>query len=74
MPQGMEPEVKKYLKKVMNSVFIGLLWLSLNVLGGLYWDYAIVSGGLSLGNIIFYVWFILSLAFLLRYYYKVWKD
>ena len=48
MPQGMEPEAKKYLFKVLNSLCFGLLWLTLNVLGGLYWGYAIIEDRLSI--------------------------
>ena len=74
MPQGMEPDTKKYLLKVLNSLFVGLLWLSLNVLGGLYLWYGIIEKKLSLYNIFFFVWFLLSLLALLYYYYRTWKD
>jgi ABC-type glycerol-3-phosphate transport system permease component len=74
MPQGMEPDTKKYLLKVLNSLFVGLLWLSLNVLGGLYLGYGIIDKKLSLYNIFFFVWFLLSLLALLYYYYRTWKN
>jgi hypothetical protein len=74
MPQGMEPEVRKYLFKVLNSLCYGLLWMTLNVLGGLYWGYASINGKLSVGNIIFFAWFILSLLVLLYYYYRIWST
>jgi hypothetical protein len=74
MPQGMEPEIKKYLYKVLHSLCYGLLWLALNVLGGLYWGYGVIEKRLSLYNIIFFTWFVLSLAALLYYYYRVWRK
>ena len=74
MPQGMEPEAKKYLIKVLNSLCFGLLWLTLNVLGGLYWGYAIIDPRLSLYNILFFTWFVFSLAALLYYYYRLWRK
>ena len=74
MPQGMEPEAKKYLFKVLNSLCFGLLWLTLNVLGGLYWGYAIIEDRLSIFNILFFAWFVLSLVALLYYYYRLWKK
>jgi len=74
MPQGMEPDVRKYLFKVLNSLCYGLLWLALNVLAGLYWGYATVNGKLSVKNILFYAWFILSLAALLYSYYRIWST
>ena len=70
----MEPDVKKYLRKVLNSLFYGLLWLALNVLGGLYWEYGTIHGKLSVYNILFYIWFALSLIALLYYYYRTWKS
>jgi hypothetical protein len=74
MPQGMEPEAKRYLIKVLNSLCFGLLWLTLNVLGGLYWGYAIIDGRLSLYNILFFTWFVFSLIALLYYYYRLWRK
>jgi hypothetical protein len=74
MPQGMEPEAKKYLLKVLNSLSFGLLWLTLNVLGGLYWGYAIIEGKLSLSNLLFFAWFLLSLIALLYCYYRIWRK
>ena len=74
MPQGMEPEVRKYLFKVLNSLCYGLLWMALNVLGGLYWGYAIISGKLSVGNVLFFAWFVLSLLLLLYLYYRIWST
>jgi len=69
-----EPEVRKYLIKVLNSLCYGLLWLSLNVLGGLYWGYGIIKEKISLPNILFFAWFVLSLAGLLYYYYRTWRN
>jgi ABC-type glycerol-3-phosphate transport system permease component len=74
MSQGMETDTKKYLLKVLNSLFAGLLWLALNVLGGLYLGYAIIEKKLSISNFLFFLWFLLSLAALLYYYYRTWKK
>lgn len=74
MQQGMEPDVKKYLYKVLNSLCYGLLWMGMNVLGGLYWGYAIVNGRITIYNVVFYTWFVLSLAVLLYFLYRIWKH
>ena len=74
MEQGMDPDVKKYLRKILNSLFYGLSWLALNVLAGLYWEWAIVDKKLSIYNILFFTWFVVSLVFLLYYYYRLWKK
>lgn len=74
MPQGMEPEVRKYLFKILNSLCYWLLWMALNVLGGLWWGYARINGRLSTGNILFFAWFLLSLFALLYSYYRIWST
>ena len=74
MEQGMEPDVKKYLVKVLHSLSYGLLWLAINVLIGLYWDYGLISGGLTVYNVLFFTWFALSLCALLYYYYRLWRK
>jgi ABC-type glycerol-3-phosphate transport system permease component len=74
MSEGFEPEVRKYLFKILNSLCIGLLWLSLNVLSGLYWGYGIVKGKFSVSNVLFFIWFVLSLSALLYYYYRTWRK
>jgi len=70
----MDPDVKKYLRKILNSLVYGLLWLALNVLGGLYWEYGIINNKLSFANILFFTWFLCSLAALLYYYYRAWRK
>jgi len=74
MPQGMEPDTRKYLLKVLHSLGYGSLWLALNVLGGLYWGYGIINGKLTIYNILFFAWFVLSLTALLYYYYRTWMK
>jgi hypothetical protein len=74
MPQGMEQEIRRYLVKVLNSLSVGLLWLALNVLGGLYWGYGLIDRKVSIYNIIYFAWFILSLTALLYFFYRIWKK
>lgn len=74
MTGGMEPEVKKYLKKVLHSLFAGLLWLLVNVTAGIYYGLAFHEGHKAIINILFYFWLALSLGLLLWYYYRVWKT
>jgi hypothetical protein len=72
MERGWDPEVKKYFKKVINSLCIGLLWMMAMVTLGLYFGWA--SGEKStIYVILFYVILGVTLGLLLRYYYKTWK-
>jgi hypothetical protein len=74
MPSGIEPEVKRYLKKVLNSLFIGLLWLLINSTLGIYFELGFVDGKVAIGNILFYLWLVASIVLLLWYYYRTWKS
>jgi len=37
MEQGWDPEVTKYFRKIINTIFIGLLWLMAVLTAGLYY-------------------------------------
>lgn len=70
----MEPEVKEFLKRIMYSLFMGLLWMALNSTFGIMFDFAFVHDSVSVGNIIFYIWFLASLAALIWFYVRLWKK
>jgi hypothetical protein len=74
MTNGMEPDVRKYLSKILYSLFFGLLWLYSNAMIGIYFEYGIIEGKPSLANLLFYIWLAGTLAALLRYYYHTWKK
>jgi FtsH-binding integral membrane protein len=71
MERGWDPEVKKYFKKVLNSISLGLLWLMSMVTAGLYFGLAYAKG---IYTVIFYVMMVASLAALLWKYYKMWSK
>lgn len=70
----MDPEVKKYFRKIINSFSIGLLWLFVIVTSGLYFQLGLINGKFQWYNYIFYSFFLLSFLLLVRYYYKLWKE
>jgi len=69
-----EPEVKDFLKRVVLTVFFGLLWMMLNMTLGLYFGLLFIDDRISVGNIIFYLFAAISLALLIWFYYKTWKK
>ena len=71
---GMDPEVRRYFKKIMNSFFVGLFWMLIMATAGIFFRLGYVGGGIAWYNIVFYLVFCLSLAALLRYYYKTWRQ
>ncbi len=71
---SMEPDVKDFLKKILQSVFIGLLWMIVNMTIGIFFGLLFVNDKVSAGNIIFYIFLAGSLAGLIWFYYRTWKK
>jgi hypothetical protein len=69
----MEPDIKNFLYKVMSSFSMSLLWLLINSTIGIAFNYGFFENRPSLGNYIFYTWFLGSLYFLIVYLKKKWK-
>lgn len=70
----MEPGVKEYLKRIINTISLSLLWMITNSTAGIMYDQAFVHDKIRLGNILFYVWFFLSLGALLWYVIRLWSK
>jgi hypothetical protein len=70
----MEPKIILYLKRIIKTLSIGLLWMAVNVKLGIMDNYAFFEGKPRTANIIFYVWFCVSLSAMLFYLFKIWKD
>jgi len=74
MEQGWDPEVKKFFHKIISSFSFGLLWMMSTVTGGLYFGLAYRRDVPVISVILFYVFAVLSLILLLRYYYRLWRK
>ena len=72
MAFGMDPEVAKYFKKILNSLFAMLMWMFINITAGIYMGLAYSDRYPAFVHILFYVWLVVSLTLLLWYYYRVW--
>lgn len=70
----MEPDVRAYLIRILNTIFMGLFWLAINTTAGIMYDFAFIHDRISTGNIIFYIWFIISLIIFLWYIIRLWKK
>ncbi|MGQ0740436.1 MAG: hypothetical protein ACT4OJ_15405 [Bacteroidota bacterium] len=74
MERGWDPQVKKYLKKVMGSLSFGLLWLMTGVTAGIYYELAYSNGKPVIYTVLFYAGMLISLLLLIRYLYNTWKK
>ena len=71
---NVEPEVKDFLKKIVQSIFMGLLWLTLNMIIGIYNGLLFIEEKIRPANILFYIFLAGSLAGLIWFYYRTWKK
>jgi len=74
MPFGMDPEVAKYFKKILNSIFAGLMWMFTNITAGIYFELAYSNSYPVYVHFLFYTFLVISLGLLLWYLYRVWKK
>ena len=70
----MEPDVRAFLIKIVQSLSMGLVWLLANMSVGIYFGFAFFEGQPQLGNYIYYVVFLVSLILLIYYLKKKWKG
>ena len=71
---GIEPETRDFLKRIIQTVSIGMLFLLLHMTVGIYFNWAFFEGSVRTGNIIYYIIFLLSLAGLVYFYYRLWNT
>lgn len=74
MQPNWDPDVKKFLLKVLNSVSVVLLWMMACVTAGIYFKLGYTSGEPKIYIILFYLGLVITLFLLIRYLYKKWKD
>jgi membrane protein DedA with SNARE-associated domain len=53
---------------------MGLIWMIAAATAGFYFGLAIPEEKIRLSNIIFYIVLLATLALLIRYFYRQWKD
>lgn len=74
MEQGWDPDVKKFLLKVLNSISLVLLWLLACATAGIYFELGYTSGKPVIYTILFYAGMLITFLLLLRYLYNTWKK
>jgi hypothetical protein len=74
MEQGWDPDVKKFLLKILNTVSLVLFWMIACATAGIYFQLGYTSGKPVVYTIFFYAAMFITLTLLLRHLYKVWKN
>ena len=67
-----EDNTKDFLKRVVWSLTLGIVWLVTNIGIGAYNDLFTPTG--TVGNIFFYIWMVVSLIALIWFNYKIWRK
>jgi membrane protein DedA with SNARE-associated domain len=70
----MEPEVRRFLQKVVWTLTGALLWLTVNMYIGVYKELAFPVSKITVWNILFYVFALVTLVLLIIYYFRLWKN
>ena len=69
-----EPDVKIFLTKIITTISMVLLWMLINSSIGIGMNYAFFNDKPTLGNYLFYTWFLITLILLIMYVKKKWKN
>jgi phosphatidylglycerophosphate synthase len=70
----MEPGVKEYLVRILNTISIVGLCLMLNITAGIKYELAFVEEKLKWQNIAFYIFFLVSIISMILYMIKIWRK
>ena len=68
----MEPEAAAFLRRVGNTLTISFIWLAVNATAAIKGDNAFIGDHITIGNILFYIWFVVSIILLVIIFKKIW--
>lgn len=70
---GMDPDVKEYFRKIVKTYSLGLFYLLVIAVAGLFFKLGYWRGSPQWYHVAFYVFFLVTFALLLRYFGRVWR-
>ncbi len=68
----MEPEMVIFLRRVAKSITIAFCWLAITATIAIKGDNAFIGDRITIGNVLFYLWLIVSIVILIRLFKKLW--
>lgn len=69
-----EPDIRDYLRKVLKTVSVGLVFLLFHMTVGLFLNWAFFEGSIGIGNIVYYLLLLATLGGMIVYLMRVWKK
>jgi len=70
----MEPSIREFFKRLVTTISLLVLWMSVNIAIGIRYNYAFFEDKIQWSNIVFYVWVLVSLFALIWFYVSIWKK
>ena len=70
----MEPGVREYLIRILNTLSLGLVWMAIDSTAGIMYNLAFIEDHITLGNVLFYIWFVASLGAYLWWVIRLWSK
>jgi hypothetical protein len=70
----MEPEIREFFRRLSLSIGLCIVWMAINLVIGVKLGYAFFEDNIQAGNIVFYIWLVLSFIGLIWLYKRIWKD
>ncbi len=71
---NMEPGIRTFLQRLVATIGLVLLWMTVNILPGIRLNYAFPEDKITIGNIVFYIWFVASGIAVARWLIRLWKQ
>ncbi len=68
----MEPEMVAFLRRIGKSLTIAFCWLAITATAAIKGDNAFIGEHVTIGNILFYAWLIISIFLLFFIAKKMW--
>lgn len=68
-----EPDIRDYLRKVLKTVSVGLVFLLFHMTVGIFLNWAFFEGSMGIGNMVYYLVLVTTLAGMINYLMRVWK-
>ncbi|MBS4043990.1 MAG: hypothetical protein KGZ59_09265 [Chitinophagaceae bacterium] len=70
----MDPKFLQYIKQLLKTITLVLVWMTINIKYGIMENYAFPEEGFAQANYIFYTWFIISFIVVIWYLIKLWNK
>lgn len=74
MSSGMEPEVQQFLKRIVSTLSVAILWMLVHTLLGIRFNLAFFDKGFRWYNLLYYLFFVGSFIGLIYFFWRTWRD